>query len=149
MICIKEWGVRKSDAGKNVSLPLFISCTHKLFFPTNDFRPFRLFRYICPSIFQSMADVKPDVKKAKAAKSSLNTVPFFNRDNYRWMLIGLVLVALGLFLMSGGKSKDPNVFNPNEVYSFTRITLAPILILAGFGIEIFAIFKKSKRNDAQ
>jgi hypothetical protein len=96
-----------------------------------------------------MAELKPDTKKAKAAKPSLNTIPLFTKDNYRWMAIGLVLVALGLFLMGGGKSKDPNVFNPNEVYSFTRITLAPIFILAGFGIEIFAIFKKSKSNDEQ
>jgi hypothetical protein len=46
--------------------------------------------------------------------------------------------------MSGGKSSDPNVFNVNEVYSFRRITLAPILIVAGLIIEVFAIMKKSK-----
>ena len=79
----------------------------------------------------------------------LNATPFFGRENYRWMLIGIVLVILGLLLMAGGKSKDPNVFNPNEVYSFTRITIAPVLILAGFVIEIFAIFKKSKSKDTQ
>ena len=45
--------------------------------------------------------------------------------------------------MSGGKSTDPNVFNTDEVYSFRRITLAPIVIVAGFIVEIFAIFKKS------
>jgi hypothetical protein len=72
------------------------------------------------------------------------TAPLFEKDNYRWMLIGLVLIALGLILMGGGKSKDPNVFNPKEVYSFTRITLAPILILGGFVVEIFAIFRKAK-----
>ena len=65
------------------------------------------------------------------------------------MVIGIVLVALGLILMAGGKSKDPNVFNPNEVYSFRRITIAPILILLGLGIEIYAIFRKSKSNDVQ
>jgi len=54
--------------------------------------------------------------------------------------------TLGLILMGGGKSKDPNVFNPKEVYSFTRITLAPILILGGFVVEIFAIFRKDKKN---
>lgn len=81
--------------------------------------------------------------KAAAAKSYSNT-PLFGKENYRWMLIGIVLVALGLILMAGGKSKDPNVFNPNEVYSFRRITLAPILILGGFVVEIFAIFRKDK-----
>ena len=94
-----------------------------------------------------MAEIKADNKKAKTPKHTLNTTPLFGRENYTWMLIGIVLVALGLFLMAGGKSKDPNVFNPNEVYSFTRITIAPILILAGLGIEIFAIFRKSKSND--
>ena len=62
------------------------------------------------------------------------------------MLIGIVLVALGLILMAGGKSKDPNVFNPDEVYSFRRITLAPILIIGGFVVEIFAIFRKDKKS---
>jgi len=47
-----------------------------------------------------------------------------------------------MFLMAGGKSEDPNVFNPKEVYSTVRITIAPLLIMAGLVIEIFAIFKK-------
>jgi hypothetical protein len=47
-----------------------------------------------------------------------------------------------MLLMAGGKSADPNVFNADEVYSFRRITLAPILIIAGFCVEVFAIFKK-------
>lgn len=63
-----------------------------------------------------------------------------------WMLIGLAVLALGFFLMSGGKSSDPKVFNDSEVYSTTRITIALILIIAGFVIEIFAIMKKSKTN---
>ena len=60
------------------------------------------------------------------------------------MLVGLVVIALGMILMAGGKSTDPNVFNKDEVYSTTRITIAPILILAGLVIEIYAIFKKPK-----
>lgn len=69
----------------------------------------------------------------------------FNKDNYTWMIIGLVVIAVGMFLMSGGVSnKDPQVFNKDAVYSTTRITIAPILILAGLVIEIFAIFKKPK-----
>lgn len=82
---------------------------------------------------------------AKAAPvAPRHSAPLFGKGNYKWMLIGLVLIALGLILMGGGKSKDPNVFNPKEVYSFTRITLAPILILGGFVVEIFAIFRKDK-----
>jgi len=70
----------------------------------------------------------------------------FDKGNYMWMLIGLGVLALGFFLMAGGKSSDPKVFNADEVYSTTRITIAPMLIIAGFIIEIFAIMKKSKNN---
>jgi len=83
--------------------------------------------------------------KPKAAfTKSYSNAPLFGKENYRWMLIGIALVALGLILMAGGKSPDPNVFNKDEVYSVRRITIAPILILAGFVIEIFAIFRKDK-----
>src|SRR5271170_765645 len=81
---------------------------------------------------------------AASAKTAKQNIPLFTKENYRWMVIGIVVMALGLILMAGGKSKDPNVFNPNEVYSFTRITVAPILILTGLALEIVAIFKKPK-----
>ena len=68
----------------------------------------------------------------------------FGKENYIWMLAGLVVLALGFFLMAGGKSPDPKVFDTKEVYSTTRITIAPILIIAGFIIEIIAIMKKPK-----
>lgn len=68
----------------------------------------------------------------------------FTKENYFWMLAGAIVIAIGIILMSGGKSKDPNVFNPKEVYSTTRITIAPILIILGLVIEIFAIFRKPK-----
>jgi hypothetical protein len=68
----------------------------------------------------------------------------FGKENITWMLVGLAIIALGLILMAGGKSADPNQFKPEEVYSTTRITIAPILILLGLGVEIFAIFRKSK-----
>lgn len=68
----------------------------------------------------------------------------FGKENYILMLVGLLVLALGFFLMAGGKSNDPKVFDPKEVYSTTRITLAPILIIAGFIIEIVAIMKKPK-----
>jgi len=68
----------------------------------------------------------------------------FTKDNYLWMIIGGVIIALGLFLMSGGKNQNPAVFDANVVYSFTRITVAPILIVGGLIVEIFAIFKKQK-----
>jgi hypothetical protein len=70
----------------------------------------------------------------------------FTKDNYIWMLAGLAVMALGFFLMAGGKSPDPKVFNDSEVYSATRITIAPILIIAGLVIEIFAIMKRAKTS---
>jgi len=68
----------------------------------------------------------------------------FSKDNYIWMAIGAGVITIGMFLMGGGASTDPAVFNKDEVYSTTRITIAPILILAGLVIEIYAIFKKPK-----
>ncbi|PWT78918.1 MAG: DUF3098 domain-containing protein [Bacteroidetes bacterium] len=75
-------------------------------------------------------------------------VPLFGKENYRWMIIGMVVITLGIILMIGGKSDDPNKFDPKQVYSFTRITVAPILILAGLALEIVAIFKKPKNSNS-
>ena len=72
----------------------------------------------------------------------------FDKSNYMLMLVGLVVLALGFFMMGGGGSADPKVFDPNEVYGASRITIAPILIVAGFVIEIFAIMRKSGSTDA-
>src|SRR5687768_14600357 len=71
-------------------------------------------------------------------------LPLFERDNFMWMGIGAVVIAIGMILMSGGKTSDPNHFDYDSVYSATRITVAPILILIGFAIEIYAIFKRPK-----
>lgn len=62
----------------------------------------------------------------------------FQKKNYKFMFIGLALITLGFILMSGGGSDDPNVFNP-DIFNFRRIRLAPTLVLAGLGIEIYAI----------
>ncbi|MCX6249299.1 MAG: DUF3098 domain-containing protein [Bacteroidetes bacterium] len=67
----------------------------------------------------------------------------FNKDNYRIMFIGLAFIILGFILMIGGGSDDPKVFNP-AIFNFQRLTLAPILIIAGYIIEIVAIMKKPK-----
>lgn len=72
------------------------------------------------------------------------TTPLFSKENFILMLTGGLVIALGMFLMSGGKSEDPNVFSNSEVYSSTRITIAPILIVLGLLIEVYAIFKKPK-----
>jgi hypothetical protein len=89
-----------------------------------------------------MATIKEEKKSAPATAATGSSL--FTKDNYMWMLIGIAVMALGFFLMSGGKSSDPKVFDPKEVYSQTRITVAPVLIIAGLLIEIFAIMKKPK-----
>jgi hypothetical protein len=76
-------------------------------------------------------------------KQNVNSA-LFSKDNYTWMLIGGAVIALGMFLMSGRKSADPNVFDTNQVYSTTRITIAPIVIVLGLIVEIYAIFKKPR-----
>ena len=68
----------------------------------------------------------------------------FGKENYIWMLAGIVVIILGFILMAGGKSADPKIFDPKEVYSTTRITIAPLLIIIGFILEIVGIMKKPK-----
>lgn len=75
------------------------------------------------------------------------TPSIFSKDNYLWMLAGVVVIAIGMLLMAGGASDNPGVFNKDEVYSARRITIAPILILAGLVIEMYAIFKKPKTKE--
>jgi len=83
---------------------------------------------------------------AKAKKQVGTNTEFFNKENYILMLAGLVLLAIGVMLMIGGKSTDPKVFDPKEVYSPMRIKVAPILMILGFIIEIFAIMKRPKKS---
>ena len=89
--------------------------------------------------------------KANVAKDNKQTTPtnnyLFGKDNYMLMLVGVIILALGFILMVGGKSADPTKFNDAEIYSTTRITIAPILILIGFIVEIFAIMKQPKKAE--
>jgi hypothetical protein len=75
-----------------------------------------------------------------------NSNTLFGKANLQLMAVGAVVMIIGLFLLSGGKSNDPNVFSDDQVYSTTRITIAPILIILGFIIEVVAIMKKDKAN---
>ena len=68
------------------------------------------------------------------------------KENYILLIIGFAIIVLGFVLMIGGKSEDPAIFNENEIFSFRRITLAPIIVLAGFIFEIWAIMKKPKSD---
>ncbi|MCZ8196254.1 MAG: DUF3098 domain-containing protein [Flavobacterium sp.] len=68
----------------------------------------------------------------------------FDKVNYKILLIGIAVIALGFILMSGGGSDDPKVWN-DEIFSFRRIRLAPTVVLIGFGITIYSIFKNPKK----
>ncbi|WP_395061394.1 DUF3098 domain-containing protein [Flavobacterium sp.] len=77
-------------------------------------------------------------------KNNEQTTEFlFDKVNYKFLLIAIGVIALGFILMSGGGSDNPKVFN-EDVFSFRRIRLAPTVVLIGFGIAIYSIFKKSK-----
>ena len=90
----------------------------------------------------------------KSTRPARTTVPtatkkkpvgeLFGKENFKWMLIGVAVLIIGFVLMAGGGSDDPNVFAADEVYSTRRITIAPIIILLGLAIEIYAIFRQPK-----
>ena len=61
------------------------------------------------------------------------------------MIAGLVVIVIGFILMSGGKYTDPNVFPADDIYSTRRITIAPIVVIIGFAVEIYAVFHRSKK----
>ena len=69
----------------------------------------------------------------------------FEKVNYKILLIGIAVIAVGFILMSGGGSDNPAVFNP-EIFSFRRIRLAPTLVLIGFGITVYSILKNPKKQ---
>jgi len=73
-----------------------------------------------------------------------NQKNLFAKKNYQIMMVGIAFILIGFILMSGGDTGDETSFNP-EIFSFRRITLAPIFILIGFVIEIFAIMHKPKK----
>lgn len=68
----------------------------------------------------------------------------FEKVNYKILLIGIAVIALGFILMAGGGSDDPKVFN-ESVFDFRRIRLAPTLVLIGFGVTIYGILKNPKK----
>lgn len=94
-----------------------------------------------------MAEIKQKTDIKQKPVTTQKPLPaLFTKENYTWMIVGAVIVALGMILMSGGKNENPNTFDYKVVYSTTRITIAPILIVSGLLIEVFAIFKRPKQS---
>lgn len=85
-----------------------------------------------------------------AEKKTIVAPSLFGKQNYMWMAAGAIIIVIGMFLMSGGQSNlNPAVFDAKAVYSPIRITVAPIVIIIGLVIEIFAIFKTPKQAEAE
>ena len=70
----------------------------------------------------------------------------FSKKNYTILILGLVLIAVGFLLMIGGESENPQEFN-YAIFNFQRLTLAPIIILSGLVVEIFAIMWRPKSSN--
>ncbi len=70
--------------------------------------------------------------------------PLLEKRNYQIIIAGIILIAIGFILMSGGRSDDPEVFNP-EIYNFRRIRLAPTLIIIGLALQAYAILYRPKK----
>jgi len=77
-------------------------------------------------------------KKSESQKNSFA----LGKENYKLLAIGFIIVIIGFILMTGGRNNDPTIFNGDEIFSFRRITLAPIIVFIGFIFEIWAIMKK-------
>lgn len=91
----------------------------------------------------SSSSTQKTEKLFSAKTTQVDTNDFaFGRINYIIMLGGLFLIIIGYALMAGGKSSTPQEFNP-EIFSFQRITLAPLLVLAGLVVQVWAIVKKA------
>ncbi|MDX9696160.1 MAG: DUF3098 domain-containing protein [Bacteroidales bacterium] len=85
-------------------------------------------------------------KKVKTEEKKLDFA--LGRENYILLIIGFAIIVVGFLLMIGGKAENPNEFN-KEIFSFRRITLAPIVVLFGFIFEIYAIMKKPKEDNKE
>ncbi|MCK9616959.1 MAG: DUF3098 domain-containing protein [Lentimicrobiaceae bacterium] len=86
---------------------------------------------------------KAGVAGAKYSEEEKTDLFAFGKENYKLLLLGLACIVIGFILMVGGGSDSPDIFN-DSMFGFRRMTLAPLLILAGYAIEIFAIMKKTK-----
>jgi hypothetical protein len=75
-----------------------------------------------------------------------NSVMSLSRENFKYIIVGCVVVIVGFILMSGGGTEDPTQFNEEELFSFRRITLAPFLVMLGYGIVLFGILKRPKKG---
>ncbi len=81
------------------------------------------------------------MKDSRQKKQDVNDMFAFHKENYKFLFIGLILLALGFILMIGGGSDNPDVFS-NAIFDTQRLTIAPLLLIAGFAVEIWAVLKR-------
>jgi len=86
--------------------------------------------------------LQPTKSRARAISATAQAeVPLlFGRKNFMYIFIGIACMGLGMLLMSGGSMPSPDVWDESIIYSFRRITLAPIMILVGLAIVLYSIF---------
>jgi hypothetical protein len=80
-------------------------------------------------------------KKDEGRSGGSEYQPFFTRENYLFTFVAIGLIGIGFLLMLGGGMPSPDVWDEGLIYSFRRITLAPIMIIAGLVVGVYAIFK--------
>ena len=87
-------------------------------------------------------------KEVKNKNQNTNDLFPFHKENYKYLFIGLVLLALGYILMIGGGSDDPNKFS-DAIFDTQRLTIAPLLLIAGFAVAMWAVLKRpSEKNNS-
>jgi hypothetical protein len=79
-------------------------------------------------------------------KENTGEIKSLEKANFKWLYIGLALNVLGYLLMIGGGSDDPNKFNEAELFSATRITIAPMIIIGSYIIMIYSIMKRPAKK---
>ncbi|MBT8189661.1 MAG: DUF3098 domain-containing protein [Bacteroidia bacterium] len=81
------------------------------------------------------------IRSSKSSSAKLSEPLVFGKENYKWIAIGVGLIIVGMLLMIGGFNEDPAVWDESKIYGFQRTLLAPVVILTGLAVEIYAIFK--------
>ncbi len=89
---------------------------------------------------------KQEVQKPTSQQPVTYNKMVLGKENYYIILAGISVIIIGFILMSGGRYTDPNVFPADELYSTRRITIAPIVVIIGFAMEIYAIFHRPRTN---
>ncbi len=105
-------------------------------------KPKRNFEGTRPEPTKSRIDSDNASASFKTTAKIINTDLLFGRKNYYYMLGGIALIIVGMFLMAGGNMPSPDVWDESLIYSTTRTLIAPIFILAGLVLQVFAIFSK-------